>query len=167
MSERLPETDSATAGPAAFDERLSVPVWWYVLAVGIGVLMGAQIHMGYPGLRSWIGYAVMVPLCVGALWWAGRSRVTVRDGRLTAGGRELPLAAAGVTDTVVRADKQQAMGPDLDPQAYVLHRAWVGPLVRVQVTDPAAGEPYWVLSTRRPDALRAAIAAQAPHPQQS
>ncbi|OLM00382.1 putative CONSERVED ALANINE RICH TRANSMEMBRANE PROTEIN [Pseudonocardia sp. Ae406_Ps2] len=164
MSERDPETDSATAGPAAFDERLSVPVWWYLLAVGLGVLMGAQIHMGYPGLRAWLGYLTMVPLCVGVLWWMGRSRVTVRDGVLVSNGRELPLSAAGVTDTVARADKQQAMGPDLDPQAYVLHRAWVGPLVRVQVIG--RDEPYWVLSTRRPDELRAAIAAEAPHPQQ-
>jgi hypothetical protein len=165
VSERVPETDSATAGPAAFDERLSVPVWWYLLAVGLGVLMGAQIHMGYPGLRAWLGYLVMVPLCAGVLWWMGRSRTTVRDGVLISNGRELPLSAAGVTDTVAPADKQQAMGPDLDPQAYVLHRAWVGPLVRVQATG--RDEPYWVLSTRRPDALRAAIAAQAPHPQQS
>ncbi|OLL77520.1 MULTISPECIES: DUF3093 domain-containing protein [unclassified Pseudonocardia] len=165
MSDRVPEPDSATSGPTAFDERLSVPVWWYLLAVGLGVLLGAQIHMGYPGLRSWIGYAVMIPLCVGTLWWMGRSRTTVRPGVLVSNGRELPLAVAGVTDTVARRDKQQAMGPDLDPRAYVLHHAWVGPLVRVEVTDPSSDEPYWVLSTRRPDALRAAIAAQAPHPQ--
>lgn len=147
-----------------FDERLSVPVWWYLLALGFGVLLGAQVHMGYPGLRSWIGYATLVPLCVGALWWMGRSRVTVRGGTLISDGRALPLASAGVTDTVQRGDKQRAMGPELDPEAYVLHRAWVGPLVRVEVTDPARDEPYWVLSSRRPEELRAAIAAQAAHP---
>ena len=164
MSDRLPERDSATSGPTAFDERLSVPVWWYLLALGLGVLMGAQIHMGYPGLRSWIGYAVMVPLCVGVLWWMGRSRTTVRNGTLVSNGRELPLSAVGVTDIVQKKDKQQAMGPDLDPSAYVLHRVWVGPLVRVEITDPATPEPYWVLSSRRPEALRTAIAEQAPQP---
>lgn len=163
MNDRLPERHSATSGPTAFDERLSVPVWWYLFALGLGVLMGAQIHMGYPGLRSWIGYATMVPLCLGALWWMGRSRTTVRDGKLVSNGHEVPLSAVGVTDIVPKKDKQQAMGPDLDPSAYVLHRAWVGPLVRVEITDPAAQEPYWVVSSRRPEALRAAIVEQAPH----
>lgn len=164
MNDRLPERDSATSGPTAFDERLSVPVWWYLLAIGLGVLLGAQIHMGYPGLRSWIGYATMIPLCVGVLWWMGRSRTTVRGGLLVSDGHELPLSETGVTDVVARRDKQQAMGPDLDPQAYVLHRAWVGPLVRVEVTGTGRDEPYWVLSTRRPDALRSAIAAGAQQP---
>ncbi|TDN77629.1 MULTISPECIES: DUF3093 domain-containing protein [Pseudonocardia] len=166
MSDRLPESDSATSGPTAFDERLSVPVWWYLLAFGLGSLMGAQIHMGYPGLRAWIGYATMIPLCIGVLWWMGRSRTTVRDGKLVSNGRELLLSQVGLTDTVQPKDKQQAMGPDLDPSAYVLHRAWVGPLVRVEITDPGGGEPYWVLSSRRPAELRSAIAAaQAPQPQ--
>ncbi|MEQ3552502.1 DUF3093 domain-containing protein [Pseudonocardia nematodicida] len=164
MSDRLPETDSATSGPTAFDERLSVPVWWYLLALGMGVLLGAQIHMGYPGLRSWIGYVTMVPLCLGVLWWMGRSRTVVRGGAgggtLVSNGRTVPLSAVGVTDTVARGDKQAAMGPDLDPTAYVLHRAWIGPLVRVEITDPSVGEPYWVLSSRRPEELRGAIAAQ-------
>lgn len=159
MNEGPPESDSATSGPTAFDERLSVPVWWYLPAVGLGVLLGAEIHMGYPGPRSWIGYLTMVPLSVLVLWWAGRSRTTVRDGRLVSNGRSVPLSGVGVTDTVARPDKQRAMGPDLDPAAYVLHRAWVGPLVRVEIADPAGDEPYWVLSSRRPEELRAAIAA--------
>ncbi|ANY08730.1 hypothetical protein AFB00_23430 [Pseudonocardia sp. HH130630-07] len=139
-------------------------MWWYLLALGLGTLLGAQIHMGYPGLRSWIGYVVMIPLCLGVLWWAGRSRTTVRNGELVSNGRVLPLSAAGVTDTVARRDKQQAMGPDLDPQAYVLHRAWVGPLVRVEVPGADRDEPYWVLSTRRPEELRSAIADRAARP---
>ncbi|MFP5070611.1 DUF3093 domain-containing protein [Pseudonocardia nantongensis] len=159
MNHRPPEKDSATSGPTAFDERLSVPVWWYLPAVGLGVLLGAEIHMGYPGLRAWIGYLTMIPLCVLALWWMGRSRTTVRDGRLVSNERSVPLSVVGVTDTVARADKQRAMGPDLDPAAYVLHRAWVGPLVRVEITDPASDEPYWVLSSRRPEELRDAITA--------
>jgi hypothetical protein len=136
-----------------------VPPWWYLPAVGLGVLLGAEIHMGYPGIRSWIGYVVLVPLCVAALWWLGRSRVRVGGGALVAGDRSLALCHVGRTDVVARRDKQQALGPDLDPAAFVLHRAWVGPLVRVEITDPDAPEPYWVLSSRRPDRLVEALEA--------
>src|SRR3954454_12083599 len=67
----------ATSGSPRFDERLSVPLWWYLPAIGVGVLLGAEIHMGYPGVREWIGYAVFVPLLVIVLFWLGRMRIQV------------------------------------------------------------------------------------------
>lgn len=136
-----------------------MPLWWYLPAAGLGVLLGAEIHMGYPGFRSWIGYVVLVPLCLLALWWLGRLRIRIADGTLVAGERSVPLRHVGRTDVVARRDKQQALGPELDPQAHLLHRAWIGHVVRVEITDPDAPEPYWVLSTRNPDRLRAALEA--------
>jgi len=147
----------ATSGAPAFDERLSVPWWWYVLAVGLGVLLGAEVHMGYPGVRSWLGYAVVVPLLVGALVALGRTRVRVDGGALRVGTAVLPLKYVGRVEVVDRRDKQAAMGPELDPAAFVLHRGWVGPLVRLEVTDPDDPPPYWVFSLREPDRLMAVL----------
>jgi hypothetical protein len=151
-------TASATSGGPAFDERLSVPWWWYLPATGVGVLLGAEVHMGYPGLRSWIGYVVCVPLLVAALVALGRARVRVDRGELQVGSRVLPLRFVGRIEVVDRRDKQAALGPELDPAAYVLHRAWIGPLVRLEVADPDDPTPYWVFSVREPDRLIAALA---------
>jgi Protein of unknown function (DUF3093) len=150
-------TPSATSGGPAFDERLSVPWWWYVPAAGVGVLLGAEVHMGYPGVRSWIGYAVLVPLCVGALLLMSRTRVRVDDDALRVGTAVLPRRYVGRVEVVDRRDKQAALGPELDPAAFVLHRGWVGPLVRLEVTDPDDPTPYWVFSVRRPDRLLSAL----------
>jgi hypothetical protein len=165
VSEHPNHSPHATSGRSGFDERLSVPLWWYLMAAGLGVLLGAEIHMGYPGVRSWIGYVTLIPLFVLALVWLGRSRVQVRPGatddtrpgELVVGERRLPLAAVGRVDVVGKADKQVALGPQLDPSAYLLHRAWVGPVVRVEVLDGADPAPYWVFSCRRPDALMTAL----------
>ena len=158
MDEHPTTTEPATSGPSGFDERLSVPWWWYLPAVGVAVLLGAEIHMGYPGIRAWIGYAVLIPLAVAVLVWLGRVRVQVRDGALRAGDAALPLAHVGRVDVIRDRDaKQVALGPDLDPAAHLLHRAWVRPVVRVEVTDPDATEPYWVVSVRDADALVAAL----------
>lgn len=132
-------------------------MWWYLIAVGLGVLLGAEIHMGYPGVRSWIGYVTLVPALVVALFWLGRTRVRVADGTLSVGERTLALDHVGQADVVSKADKQEALGPQLDPRAFFLHRAWVGPVVRVEVLDPADPTPYWVFSTRHPDRLLAAL----------
>ena len=40
------------AGAVRFDQRLSVPWWYYVPTSGLGVLLGAEVHMGYPGVRQ-------------------------------------------------------------------------------------------------------------------
>lgn len=157
MQDHPTPAGSATSGLPAFDERLSVPWWWYVPAIGIGVLMGAQIHLGYPGLRSWIGYAICIPLLVLVLFSMSRSRVRLAGGELRVGSAVLPLRHVGRVEVVDRPDKQAALGPELDPAAFVLHRGWVGPLVRLEVTDPDDPTPYWVFSVREPDRLVAAL----------
>jgi hypothetical protein len=136
---------------------LSVPLWWFLPAIGVAVLLGAEVHMGYPGIRSWIGYAVTVPLFVGALIWFGRSRVRVAGGELQVGRARLPLRYVGRVEVVPRERKQEALGPELDPTAYLLHRAWVGPMVQVEVTDPDDPTPYWIFSVRDPEGLVAAL----------
>jgi hypothetical protein len=136
---------------------LSVPLWWYLPVLGVAVLLGAEVHMGYPGIRSWIGYAITVPLFLGALFWLGRIRVQVVDGELRAGEATLPLRYVGQVDVVAREGKQVALGPELDPAAHLLHRAWIGPVVRIEVTDPDDPTPYWILSVRDTDGLVAAL----------
>jgi hypothetical protein len=161
VSEYPAATPSATSGTPRFDERLSVPLWWYLPALGLAVLLGAEVHMGYPGIRSWIGYAITIPLCLGALVWLGHVRVRVHGdtdtGELRAGEARLPLRYVGHVDVVPREGKQEALGPELDPAARLVHRAWIGPVVRIEVTDPDDDTPYWIVSTRDPDALVRAL----------
>jgi DUF3093 family protein len=163
VSEHQAATPAATSGTPRFDERLSVPWWWYLLALGLAVLLGAEVHMGYPGVRSWIGYAITIPLCLGAVVWLGRVRVRVADGELHAGDARLPLRYVGHVDVVPREGKQVALGPELDPAAHLVHRAWIGPVVRIEVTDPDDPTPYWIVSSRDPDALVAALADRNDH----
>lgn len=157
MSEHPTAGPAATSGVPGFDERLSVPLWWYLPVVGVAVLLGAEVHMGYPGLRSWIGYAIIVPLFVLVLFSMGRTRVRVSDSELRVGGAALPLRHVGRVEIVAKADRQAALGPELDPAAFVMHRTWVARLVRVEVTDPADPTPYWIFSARDPDGLVAAL----------
>jgi len=156
VTEHLSPHPSATSGASGFDERLSVPWWWYLLAVGVAVLLGAEVHMGYPGLRSWIGYAITVPLLVATLAWLGRIRVRVVDGELHVGEATLPLRQVGRIEVVAATAKQAALGPELDPAAFLVHRAWVGQLVRIELTGPAE-TPYWIFSVREPERLVAAL----------
>jgi hypothetical protein len=137
-------TDSAAGKALAktgHAERLYVPWYSWLMPMFAAALMAATVHLGYPGLRAWLPYVVLVPLMALLIWRAGRAPVRIEDDELHVGTVEVFGAK----------EKRKVLGPRLDPTAFVLHRGWVGPTVRVEVTDPEDPTPYWVFSTRHPD----------------
>jgi len=117
-------------------------------------LLAAEVHMGYPGVRAWAPYLLLTPLAAVALTSLGRTRVRVGGGELWVGQAHVPLRLIGEVELIPKDGKRQALGPGLDPAAYLMHRAWVGPMLRVRLTDPDDPTPYWIFSTRRPEQLR-------------
>ncbi|MBW4042456.1 MAG: DUF3093 domain-containing protein [Acidobacteria bacterium] len=86
--------------------------------------------------------------------------VAVGDGQLVAGAARIPVALTGATELFRGQEATAARGTGLDARAYTMFRGWVDPVLRVQVTDPDDPVPYWLLSTRRPEELMAAIEAE-------
>ena len=89
----------------------------------------------------------------------------VEDGELYVGTAHLPLEFVGEVEVFGAKDKRRILGPRLDPAAHVLHRGWVGPIVRVRVTDPDGPDPRTGCSapaTR--NGSRSCCAARAPTP---
>jgi hypothetical protein len=140
-----------------FRERLYVTWWIWPLPLLAAGLLAAEVHMGFPGVRSWLPYVILLPLTLVLIVRMGSTKVEVADGELRAGEAHIPLALLGDVEIIAPQDRRKAMGPHLDPAAYVVHRGWVKPLVRVRVTDPEDPTPYWIISTRHPEELAAAI----------
>lgn len=140
-----------------FRERLYVTWWIWPLPLLAAGLLAAEVHMGFPGVRSWLPYVILLPLTVVLITRMGATKVEVADGELRAGDAHIPLELLGEVEVIAPEEKRRAMGPQLDPAAYVVHRGWVKPLVRVRVNDPEDPTPYWIISTRRPAELTAAI----------
>ncbi|SEQ71814.1 Protein of unknown function [Lentzea xinjiangensis] len=140
-----------------YRERLYVTWWIWPLPLLAAALLAAEVHMGFPGVRSWLPYAVLLPLTVALIVRMGSTKVEVTGGELRAGEARIPLELLGEVEIIAPEDRRKAMGPHLDPAAFVVHRGWVKPLVRVRVTDPQDPTPYWVISTRHPEELAAAI----------
>ena len=79
------------------------------------------------------------------------------EGELRVGEAHIPLTLLGDVEIISPADRRAAMGRELDPAAFVMHRGWIKPMVRVRLTDPEDPTPYWLVSTRRPEELAAAL----------
>ncbi len=161
----VPEHPAPAGGQppdVSFDERQTVPWWWWPLGLGIAALLAAEVHLGYPGIRAWLPYLLTAPIAVAVLLRLGRQRVQLSGDELRVGVAHVGLQHLGEVVTVPARYKRRAMGPDLDPDAFVLHRPWVGPMLRVEITDPADPTPYWLFSVRRADELAALLRQQQP-----
>src|SRR5262249_28366615 len=74
-----------------YDERLTVPVWWWLPGAVAAAVLAIEVHLA---ARSVPLPAVVLPvaaLLVGLLLALGRTRVTVRSGELRVAGARLPL----------------------------------------------------------------------------
>ena len=144
-----------------YRERLWVPWWWWPIGFGLAALLATEVNMGIRALPNWLPYAVLATVAAGVLLWLGRIEVKVTvagdDVELWAGGAHLPVSVMSRSAVVPRTAKSAALGRQRDPASFVLHRNWVGPMVLVVLDDPDDPTPYWMVSSRHPDRILAAL----------
>ena len=144
-----------------YRERWIVPLVWWPCALGLATLVAAELHSGVPGVRAFLPYAVLVPLTAVLLASGSRGSITVADGLLHVPGARIPIALLADGVALDRESFRAQTGPMADPRAFVVSRPWLHTAVRLTVDDPADPTPYWVVGTRRPAHLLAAIHAEA------
>lgn len=135
-----------------------MPWWAWPLALACAALMAAEVYLG-AGRWVWVPYAILLPATAVCLWTMGRLRVAVEDGELRVDDARLPVRyVAGVT-VLAAEEKRMLLGTAAHPYAFVVQRPWVKGAVQVHLDDPDDPTPYWVVSSRRPATLAAALLA--------
>lgn len=152
----------ATATSVRYRERLWVPWWWWLPGLGLAALIALEVNQGIAALPDWLPYAVLLPVAAVTLVWLGRVELRVvhddaGGAELWVGNAHLPASVISRSAEVPRSAKSAALGRQLDPAAYVVHRAWIGPLVLLVLDDPDDPTPYWLVSARHPDRVLAAL----------
>jgi Protein of unknown function (DUF3093) len=151
----------ATSQKVLYRERLSVPWWWFPPALFVAGLVALEVNAAARDWPRWISFAVLFAVAAAAMVWLGRIEVRVVDRgegpELWAGPAHLPTTVISRSAEIPRSAKSSALGRQLDPAAYVLHRAWIGPMVLVVLDDPDDPTPYWLVSSRHPERVLAAL----------
>jgi hypothetical protein len=154
----------ATAQSVRYRERLSVPWWWWPPGFGLAGLIALEVNQGVQAMPNWVPFAVLLPVAAVVLLWFGKNEVRVVDGsgetELWVGAAHLPVSVVARSAEVPKSAKSAALGRQLDPAAYVIHRAWVGPMVLLVLDDPDDPTPYWLVSCRHPDRVLAALGSR-------
>jgi hypothetical protein len=91
--------------------------------------LGTAIRLRVDGAQLWVGRAVLELGCVSAVRGLDAEATRIRT------------------------------GPEADARAHLVLRPYVRPSVELTLDDPADPVPYWLVSTRRPARLAAAVAA--------
>lgn len=86
-------------------------------------------------------------------------RIEVANGILRVGKASIGLEYVGAASAFAGAHAVAERGTNLDARAWTRFRAWIGPVVRLEIIDEADPTPYWLFSTRRPQELVAVLRA--------
>ncbi|WP_245306506.1 DUF3093 domain-containing protein [Acidipropionibacterium timonense] len=141
-----------------YRERLVVPLWWWPL-VGFFALSFAIALFVY--LPVVVGSTVAIGVLLftaAALVAMGSVRIGVDEQALTAGHSRIEWAwidrvrgcDAETMRTILHSSHQVG--------SFLVTRPWISSGVVVRLADPADPHPAWILSSRHPDELAAAIA---------
>ena len=104
------------------------------------------------------GFVVAGALAVWFLVWLSRYTLTVEqdpDGTrwLLAGDANLPSTVVDRATVVPASARQNALGRQLDPAAFLITRSWVPEHVLLVLDDPEDPTPYWLISAKDPEAV--------------
>ena len=140
-----------------YRERLYVPLAWWLLAVPTVLIFGATLYAGLAEPWPIIIMTGLAAGCAALLITMGLGTVEIRDGALWAGNAALPLTAVS---EVVRLDEKQTTrlrGPRADPAAHLYSRPYLKESVYLSVNPSSSAAPYWLIGTRHPAELAAAV----------
>lgn len=139
-----------------YRERVT-PSWTVYLA---GALIVPAVLAVFWPINLMVGVILAVVSFAGfcVLMVNGSPIIEVDASTLRVGSARVPLRYVGAATAYAdREAARVAAGPELDARAWTCLRGWVPTSVRAQIDDANDPIPYWLFSTRNPEAVVAAI----------
>ncbi len=141
----------------SYRERVWPAVWVPVviaLAIPASMLVLAPVNLTAGVITGIVITAALVGVAIGTA-----PVIDVSHGMLRAGAARIPVTLLGTPISARAEEARHERGPGLDARAHLVLRGDVDGVVRVPINDPSDPVPYWLISTRRPERLVAAITA--------
>ena len=123
-----------------------------LLAGSMGVAVGA-----YVGVWWGLGVGLIAQAAATVVLLSAAVVITVDGDRLCVGRAMIEVSYLGRCQALDQAATRDRSGPRADARAYLVLRPYIRTSVEVTVSDRADPVPYWLISTRRPVALAAAV----------
>ncbi len=137
------------------------PAWWIWLA---GVLIGASFSTIFFPIAAFYGFiamAVGVAIVVAALITI-TPRIEITDQWLKVGRAQIERKHLGRVVAHSGPAAREQLGPGFDARSFQCVRGWIDPVTTAEIIDEQDPVPYWLFSTRNPQAVLAALGSDEP-----
>jgi hypothetical protein len=150
-------TEGVDGKNPVFQERLWPSLGMWVFAFIMTSSLGIAYSQAYGKELGFI-VAISTTLAVVIGLIVNTPLIQVDELNLRAGRARLPLEFVGKVQILDDVQSRRARSTDANSNAHFQLRGGIKGSVIVEVTDPQDPHPYWQVSTRKPDALIAALA---------
>lgn len=140
-----------------FQERLWPAAGLWISALLMTSSLGIAYGQAY-GKELGFVVAISTTLAVAIGLIVNTPLIQIDELNFRAGRARLPLQYVGKIQVLDDVQSKRARSTDANSKAHFQLRGGIKGSVIVEVTDPQDPHPYWQVSTRKPDALIAALA---------
>lgn len=141
-------------------ERLLAPLSWWLGVLAFALTWAWLLLVVAGTAAAVVTFVAVAVVCAAVVWVYGSTVVEAGPDGLRVGRAFLSADALGAVTPLDRTATRAALGPQADARAWLHVRPYVDTAVRVDVADPADPTPYWLVSTRRPQEVAAALGAR-------
>jgi hypothetical protein len=138
-----------------YHERLW-PAWWVFLATALVIPASLLVFLPISQVAG-IAVAIVLYGAIVVTLLVTTPVIEVTDGMLRVGRARIERSFVGAVTPHTGPDAVAERGTRLDARAWLLLRGWISGVVRIEIVDDADPTPYWLVSTRRPEELAAAL----------
>jgi len=126
--------------------------------VALGLVVPATVLIFLP-LNVFVGVVSGCVLWISsvAVLWVFSPVIVVTEEGLRVGTAYLEREFWGQAQAFRGLEARHERGPGAHGLAWLSLRPWIGPVVKIEVSDPEDPTPYWLISSKNPEALLAAL----------
>ena len=126
--------------------------------MALGLVVPATVLIFLP-LNVFVGVVSGCVLWISsvAVLWVFSPVIVVTEEGLRVGTAYLEREFWGQAQAFRGLEARHERGPGAHGLAWLSLRPWIGPVVKIEVSDPEDPTPYWLISSKNPEALLAAL----------
>lgn len=139
-----------------FRERLTVPIMWWLLAglFSLSVLIAIGAYLD----ATWaVGTSIATFSVAAAIFGSASIMISVDEKEIHVGRATIERAYIAACRALSAEDTRRRTGVEADARAHMVLRPYIKTAVEITLEDPVDPVPYWLVSTRHPRRLAAAL----------
>lgn len=143
-----------------FKEVIRPPIWLIAFIYFLLFSMVIAIWAAFDNAAALNAFGTALVLGLVAIYLSISTIAVTNNGdqsELIIGKAHIPIKYLNGAEKLTHEEFRLTRTRNADPAAYLATTFWLSQGVKVAVNDDRDPTPYWLISTRKPDALKAAI----------